>query len=111
MSDGVVHCMEASYDRYIGRGCDPQTSEPGEWENPYSHRPSRVPGVVLVSSLAEAIASHERWLWDQLRAGTIPLERMAELHAETLGCWCRQPGPCHGHTLKRAARWAAAQLD
>lgn len=110
MRDGVVHCMEASYDRYIGRGRDPRTREPGEWGNPYSHRPSRVPGVVVVGTLEEALRRHELWLADQLRRGGISLERMAELDVDTLGCWCRQPGPCHGHALKRAARWAAAQL-
>jgi hypothetical protein len=110
MSGGVVHCREAPYDRYIGRGRDPRTREPGEWGNPYSHRPSRVPGVVVVGTLEEALRCHERWLADQLRRGAISLERMAQLDPETLGCWCRQPGPCHGHTLKRAARWAAAQL-
>lgn len=33
MSRGVVHCMAAPYDRYVGRGNDPQTGEPGEWGN------------------------------------------------------------------------------
>jgi hypothetical protein len=102
--------MEAPYDRYVGRGADPRTGEPGEWGNPYSHRPSRLPGVVVVATIEEAIACHERRLWDQLRTGGISLGRMAELERETLGCWCRQPGPCHGHTLHRAARWAAARL-
>jgi len=110
VSGGVVHCMESPYDRYIGRGHDPHTGEPGEWGNPYSHRPSRVPGVIVVSTVANAIRCHERWLADQLRRGLIPLERMAELDGQTLGCWCHQPGPCHGHTLARAAAWAAVQL-
>ena len=71
----------------------------------------RVGGVIVVGSLAEAIRRHELWLWRELRSGCIPLERMAELDGETLGCWCHQPGPCHGHTLVRAAAWAAAQLQ
>jgi hypothetical protein len=106
----VVHCMSVPYDRYVGRGNDPHTGEPGEWGNPYSHRPSRVSGVIVVASVEEAIRCHERWLWEQLRSGAIPLQRIGQLDSETLGCWCRQPGPCHAHTLKRAARWAAAQL-
>ncbi|MFN8215170.1 MAG: DUF4326 domain-containing protein [Solirubrobacterales bacterium] len=110
MSAEVVHCMEAPFDRYVGRGNDPRSGEPGEWGNLYSHRPSRITGVIVVASVGEAIGLHRRWLWEQLRTGAIPLERMAELEHETLGCWCRQPGPCHGHTLKRAAGWAAAQL-
>lgn len=106
----VVHCMSAPYDRYVGRGRDPHNGEPGEWGNPYSHRPSRVGGVIVVATVAEAISSHERWLADQLRSGRISLGRMAELDGETLGCWCHQPGPCHAHTLLRAAGWAASQV-
>lgn len=108
---GVVHCQRAPYDIYIGRGRDPRTREPGEWGNLYSHRPSRVPGVIVVATIDEAIASHKRWLWNQIRSGRLPLERLAELHLATLGCWCEQPGPCHGHTLKAAAAWALAQLE
>lgn len=58
----VVHCKQAPYDLYIGRGRDPETGEPGEWGNPYSHRPSRVPGVVVVSSVEEAIERYRRHL-------------------------------------------------
>lgn len=106
MSGRVVHCRQAPYDRYVGRGA----GDLGEWGNLYSHRPSRVPGVIVVATVGEAIRLHRRWLWEQLRTGAIPLERMAELDGLTLGCWCHQPGPCHGHTLLAAARWAAAQL-
>jgi Domain of unknown function (DUF4326) len=106
----VVHCREAPYDIYVGRGRDPHSGEPGEWGNPYSHRPSRVPGVIVVATIEEAIASHRRWLWEEIRLGRLPLERLAALAGATLGCWCRQPGPCHGHTLTAAALWAASQL-
>lgn len=107
---GVVHCRRAPYDLYVGRGRDPESGEPGEWGNPYSHRPSRVPGVIVVGSVDEAIAMHRRWLYEQLRSGAISLERMASLAALTLGCWCDQPGPCHGWTLHAAAAWAGEQL-
>lgn len=106
----VVHCKREPYDIYIGRGRDPQTGEPGEWGNPYSHRPSRVPGVIVVPTVEEAVALHKRWLYDQLRSGVIPLERMAALDGETLGCWCCRPGPCHGWNLVAAAAWAAERL-
>lgn len=36
----VVHCQRDPYDVYIGRGRCPQTGRPGEWGNPYSHRPT-----------------------------------------------------------------------
>ena len=106
----VVHCKRAPYDVYVGRGRDPETGELGEWGNLFSHRPGRVPGVIVVSSLGEAVALHKRWIWEQLCSGAISLERMAALDGETLGCWCHQPGPCHGWNLVAAAAWAAAQL-
>jgi len=110
MSGGVVHCRQASYDVYVRPGDDPRSGEPGEWGNPYSHRPSRVPGVIVVGSLGEAIRRHEVWLWQELRSGRLPLARMAALDGRTLGCRCPQPCPCHAHTPRRAARWAATQL-
>ena len=105
----VVHCRHAPYDLYIGRGRDPEIGEPGEWGNPYSHRPSRVPGVIVVSSVEEAIERYRRHLWAEIRSGRLALERLAGLSGKTLGCWCA-PGPCHGEVLAAAASWAAAQL-
>lgn len=105
---GVVHCKRAPYDIYIGRGCDPRTGEPGEWGNPYSHRPSRVPGVVVVGSVEEAIARYRLHLWSQARTGRLPLAKLAALEGKTLGCWCA-PAPCHGEVLAVAAAWASAQ--
>jgi hypothetical protein len=105
----VVHCKREPYDVYIGRGRDPRTGEPGEWGNPYSHRPSRVPGVIVVGSVAEAIERYRRKLWEEVCSGRLPLERLAALHGQTLGCWCA-PGPCHGDVLEAAAAWAAQRL-
>jgi hypothetical protein len=102
--------MRECYDLYVGRGNDPRSGEPGEWGNPYSHRPSRVPGVILVATVEEAVAMHKRWIWEQIRSGRLPLERLAALDGLTLGCWCNRPAPCHGWTLKLAAAWAAEQL-
>jgi hypothetical protein len=108
MSGFVVHCKRAPYDIYIGRGRDPRTGKPGEWGNPYSHRPSRVPGVIVVGSMEEAIDRYRRRLWAEIRSGRLPLERLASLDGKTLGCWCA-PSPCHGEALAAAAAWAAAQ--
>jgi uncharacterized protein DUF4326 len=102
---GVVHCRRSSYDIYIGRGRDPRTGEPGEWGNPFSHRPSRAPGTIRVSTRAEAIRRYRAWLWEQISSGAIPLSKLAQLRGKTLGCWCH-PDPCHGEVLKRAAAWA-----
>jgi len=59
----VVHCRRAPYDVYVGRGRDPRTGAPGEWGNPFSHRPSRVPGVIVVGTVAAAVSSHKRWIY------------------------------------------------
>jgi hypothetical protein len=104
----VVHCRREAYDVYIGQGRDPRTGEPGEWGNPYSHRPSRVPGVIVVGSVEEAVERYRRWLWDQVRCGRLALERLAAVDGQTLGCWCA-PGLCHGEALTAAA-WAVGSF-
>jgi hypothetical protein len=105
----VVHCMTQPYDCYVGRGRDPHTGKPGEWGNPYSHRPSRVPSVIGLATVEEAIARYRHHLWTEIRSGRLSLERLASLDGKTLGCWC-SPAPCHGEVLAAAAAWAAAQL-
>lgn len=72
---------------------------------PFSHRRSRVPGVIGVSSRQEAIRCYRRWLWEQIRSGAISLEKLAALHGKRIGCWCA-PDPCHGEALAAAAAWA-----
>lgn len=109
MSSLVIHCKRAPYDVYIGRGRDPRSGRPGEWGNPYSHRPSRVPGVIVVPTVEEPIECYRRRLWKEIRSERLPLDRLAALAGKTLGCWCA-PGPCHGEVLAQAATWAAAQL-
>lgn len=106
----VVHCQSDPYDVYIGRGRDPHGGEEGVWGNPYSHLPSKIPGVIVVGSAEEAVDSHRSHLWRLLNDGRLPLERLAALEGLTLGCWCRPSGPCHGHTLVDASKWAALQL-
>jgi primosomal replication protein N len=103
----VVHCQKDAYDIYIGRGRCPQTDEPGQWGNPYSHRPSKVPGVIQVKTEHEAIERYERWLWGRIRSGHVTVEMLAALHGKTFGCWCW--GACHGSVLARAAAWAYRQ--
>jgi hypothetical protein len=109
MSGAVVHCKRAPYDTYIGRGRYPGTGEPGEWGNPFSHRPSSVPGVIVVATVEEAIERYRRHLWAEIHWGRLPLDKLAALAGKALGCWCA-PAPCHGEALAAAAAWAAAQL-
>lgn len=105
----VAHCRREPYDVYIGRGNDPRTGQAGEWGNPFSHRPSHIPGVVVVRTRQEAIRRYRLWLWEQIRTGHISLERLAALHGKRLGCWC-SPDPCHGEVLAAAAAWAWRKL-
>lgn len=105
----VVHCLRAPYDIYAGRGEDPHTGEPGRLGNPFSHRPTRVPAIVVVGSREEAIRRHRSWLWEQIRDGAIAMEELAAMHGKVFGCWCH-PQPCHAETLAVAAQWAWREL-
>lgn len=105
----VVHCKQDDYEVYIGRGRDPRDGRRGAWGNPYSHRPSGAPGVIMVGSAQEAVQRYEGWLWRQIKTGNIGLEALAALHGRTLGCWCM--GVCHGAVLARAAAWAHGRLN
>jgi uncharacterized protein DUF4326 len=87
----VVYSSTAPHDVYIGR--------PSPWGNPFSHKPSNVPGITLVASLEEALERYEEWLIEQPEL----VERVRqELKGKVLGCWCA-PKPCHGHILARIA--------
>lgn len=84
----VVHCKREAYDVYVGRGRDPRSGQPGEWGNPFSHRPSSVAGVIVVGSVEEAIERYRHYLWEEIHSGRLPLARLAALHGKRLGCWC-----------------------
>jgi hypothetical protein len=106
----VVHCKREHYDIHIGRGRDPRSGEHGSWGNPFSHRPSNVPGVILVATREEAIARYADWLVVELDAERISLRELAALNDKALGCWCA-PQSCHGEVLERASAWAARMLS
>lgn len=101
----VVHCKREDYDVYIGRGRCPHSGELGRWGNPFSHRPSRVPGVTVVATREEAIERYRCWLWAEIQAGHVDLAELSGLHGKRLGCWCA-PEACHGEVLDAAAFWA-----
>lgn len=64
---------------------------------------------MTLASRSEAIERYRRWLLEEIRSGRMPLQRLAALHRQRLGCWCA-PEPCHGEVLEAAAAQAAAQL-
>jgi hypothetical protein len=122
----IVDCRQDDYDIYIGRGRDPRTGELGKWGNRYSDRPSKVPGVIMVRTVDEAIGYFRRDLFARIRAGKVSLTELAALDGKTLGCWHEDPAdawraehtgegpaegePCHGHVLISAAAWAKKEL-
>ena len=71
------------------------------WGNPFA--------VGRDGTREAVIARHRRWLWRRIGRGEVGLEELARLHGKSLACWCH-PLPCHGHTLARAAAWAAGAL-
>lgn len=81
----VVHCKKEPYTLYIGR--------PSELGNPFSHRPSSVPGTVVGPTVEWAIDQFEQHAREHL------MEKIAEIpEGAVLGCWCK-PGPCHGDVI------------
>jgi hypothetical protein len=96
----VVHCKRESYDVYIGRGRDPRCGERGRWGNPFR--------IGRDGDRDEVIDKYRRWLWEQIRAGSIDLAELAALHGKVLGCWCAPRG-CHGEVLEAAASWARGE--
>ncbi len=61
-----------------------------------------------MSAAAVHYKRYRLYLWDEIRSGRLPLDRLAALAGKTLGWWCA-PGPCHGEVLAAAAAWASAQ--
>jgi|GEM_PF-1512408 len=104
----VVHCMKSPYEVYIGRGKDPETYEPSEWGNRYSHRESKFE-IVRVATAEEAVARYKAELWERITSEELSLERLASLAGKTLGCWCA-PACCHGDVLAGASIWAVEKL-
>ena len=106
MSKVVNLRKERRYDVRIDRAT--------RWGNPYTHRADvarKRKDVTLVSGgPKEAVEAYRNYLWNEIKAGRVTLEDLANLHGKTLACWCA-PGPCHGDVLVRAAAWAHEQLQ
>lgn len=82
---------------YIGRG-----SKKSFYGNPYV--------IGRDGSREQVCAKYSKWLWWQIKRGSITLEELSELHGKTLVCYC-SPLPCHGETLIKAAAWAYHKLE
>lgn len=85
----VVNKRGAHYDVDITRD--------SVWGNPFTHKEG-TRATHVVGSKTEAIAAYEKWIRSQPE---LMARARRELRGKVLGCWCQQPGPCHGHVLVR----------
>ncbi len=81
----IVNLKTEPYDVYIGR--------PSKWGNPFSHLEDSI-GEFKVSSRAEAIEKHKKWIVNQPEL----MDSLIELKNMRLGCYCK-PKKCHGDNL------------
>jgi hypothetical protein len=79
----VAHFKRDRFHYYIG--------SPGPLGNPFI--------VGQDGTREEVIAKFALWLPTQPQL----LDLMLALRGLTLGCWCTDPDPCHGHVLLRLA--------
>lgn len=96
----VVNKYKEPYDIYIGRG--------SIWGNPYSHIPSGTKAQFVVETVEQAIENYKKYLWQQIKSGTITRDQLLELDGKVLGCFCK-PKPCHGDVIVKAVEWAKTQ--
>ena len=103
----VVHCDNkppgTHYDVYIGRGYQGDTHRFGQeciWGNPFTIQ--RKGTSVTPEEREDVVKRHRDWLHAPEQEGLRELARV-QLRGKTLGCWCPQPGPCHGHNLVEVA--------
>ena len=79
---------------YIGRG--------SKWGNPF---------VMLGEGTRNKVCEDYRaYLKSKIKSKEISLGELAGLHGKDLVCFCA-PKRCHGHTLEKAAAWAASKLN
>lgn len=79
---------------YIGRG--------SPWGNPFV--------IGEHGTRDEVCDKFKRHLWEEIKAGRVKLQDLADLKGKDLVCFCA-PVRCHGHDLERAAAWAAKTLE
>ena len=54
---------------------------------------------------AEIVQLYRRYLWRQIRNGTITRDNLLALQGIVLVCYCK-PRPCHGDVIVQAVKWA-----
>jgi len=105
----VGHCKVDATDVYIGRGpdgrdmTDTEIGERGWLGNPYSV--DEYGRITCINRFRETFEQ-------RLETDTSFRRAVADLHGQTLGCWCRAVGddgpPCHGDVI---CEWADRLAD
>jgi len=68
-------------------------ARPSKFGNPFSHRASKIPGIILVPSRDDAIRRFQEWVMAPEQAELREAARK-ELRGKDLVCWCA-PQFCH----------------
>lgn len=95
----VVNKYKEEYDIYIGRG--------SEWGNDWSHLPE-TKAKFKVETRDDAVSCYRDHLWQQIKSGSVTLDKLRSLHGKRLGCFCK-PQSCHGDVIAKAVEWAMNQ--
>ena len=75
-----------------------------KWGEPYRMQD-------LAGGREQAVKFYRRHLWTMLQTRQITIPELAELHGQTLACWCEPGELCHANIITAAARWAQNQHD
>ena len=95
-SEGGGEGKHAGSGRGIGT-TNERWGRPCLWRNGF-----KIQGRNTSTARQTAANRHREWLHRPEQAGLRAAVRR-ELRGLRLGCWCQQPGPCHGHNLCEVA--------
>ena len=74
-----------------------------KWGNPYKVNE-------LTAGRERAVTLYRTHLWKMIQTREVTIPELAELHGQTLACWCA-PKLCHANIIEAAAAWAQKQHD
>ena len=89
-----------TYDVYIGGGIG-ATHQRWRLDCPW-RSPFTITGKANRTARQTAQNRHREWL-HRPEQSALRARARRELRGLRLGCWCEQPGPCHGHNLCEVA--------
>ena len=89
-----------TYDIYIGTASAPRIR--GGASTAHGAAPLPPTGTANRTARQTAQNRHREWL-HRPEQSALRARARRELRGLRLGCWCEQPGPCHGHNLCEVA--------